>query len=64
MGELKGPVCPIHRLEMKDTMQWDLGKVIFYCPEPGCTSRYVDGVGHTTTDEIVSRDRPQQRRLL
>jgi hypothetical protein len=54
-------VCPIHGLEMRQTTQWDMNKVILFCPEPGCKSRYVDGVGHTNTDEMISRDRPVQR---
>ena len=58
MVESKKPVCPVHLSEMKETMQWDLQKVIYYCPESGCKHRYIEGFGPTTTDQMISSREP------
>ena len=54
--KLRNPLCPIHYVEMKETTQWILNKVIHYCPENDCKTRYVAGEGYTTTDKLPSEE--------
>jgi hypothetical protein len=52
---MEAPVCPIHKIEMENLYQVDLGKYVWVCPKIGCKERYIEGVGHITTDEIPPR---------
>jgi hypothetical protein len=53
------PVCPVHKVKMLDTTEWDLIEFPFkYCPEAGCDRRYSKETGHVTTDDLPSRNQP------
>jgi len=47
------PFCPVHDVEMKQTTQGILNKVILYCPKNDCKARYVAGEGYTTIEMLT-----------
>jgi len=50
-------LCPVHRIPMRETAEADVPGVLFhYCPHSnGCSRRYSEMTGHTTTDDLPSR---------
>jgi len=50
-------LCPVHRIEMRETAEADVpGVLFFYCPHPdGCHRRYSKLDGHFTIDDLPSR---------
>jgi hypothetical protein len=51
------PMCPVHKLEMRETAEADVPGVMFYfCPHPaGCHARYSDKTGHISVLDLPSR---------
>ncbi len=55
--EARTPIlCPVHRIEMRETAEADVpGILFFYCPHPaGCDRRYSKATGHITIDDLPS----------
>ncbi len=50
-------LCPVHRIQMRETAEADVpGVLFFYCPDSaGCNRRYSKMSGHITTDDLPSR---------
>ncbi len=50
-------LCPVHRIQMRETAEADVpGVLFFYCPHSaGCNRRYSKMSGHITTDDLPSR---------
>src|SRR5437016_9226797 len=56
--EARAPLlCPVHRIEMRETAEADVpGVLFFYCPNPdGCSRRYSKVDGHITVGDLPSR---------
>lgn len=50
-------LCPIHRIQMRETDEWDVpGVLFFYCPHPaGCDRRFSKESGHITIGDLPCR---------
>jgi hypothetical protein len=49
-------LCPIHRIEMRETAEADVPGVLFhYCPNFACQRRYSGMTGHITIKDLPSR---------